>query len=102
VRILSEVTSEKVEIARHADHIFITEIRKAGLYDKISQAYTAVDPGRAVGVMGDQRQFGYAIILRAVTTQDFMTAEACEYLNPKLLLKLVSCLRMANTNTQSS
>jgi GMP synthase (glutamine-hydrolysing) len=78
VRILGEVTSEKVDIARRADHIFITEIRKAGLYDQISQAYAAVDPSRAVGVMGDQRNYGYIVILRAVTTQDFMTAEACE------------------------
>jgi GMP synthase PP-ATPase subunit len=79
VRILGEVTQEKVEIARQADDIFISEIRKAGLYDKISQAYAAVDPSRAVGVMGDKRVYGYIIILRAVTTTDFMTAEACKY-----------------------
>jgi GMP synthase PP-ATPase subunit len=79
VRILGEVTREKVEIARQADDIFISEIRKAGLYDKISQAYAAVDPSRAVGVMGDKRVYGYIIILRAVTTTDFMTAEACKY-----------------------
>jgi GMP synthase (glutamine-hydrolysing) len=79
VRILGEVTPEKVEIARQADHIFISEIRKAGLYDQISQAYAAVDPSRAVGVMGDKRVYGYIIVLRAVTTTDFMTAEAFNF-----------------------
>ncbi|RFU34016.1 hypothetical protein B7463_g2308, partial [Scytalidium lignicola] len=79
VRILGEVTPEKVEIARHADHIFISEIRKAGLYDQISQAFAALDPSRAVGVMGDKRVYGYIIVLRAVTTTDFMTAEAFEF-----------------------
>ncbi|KAK1783242.1 class I glutamine amidotransferase-like protein [Copromyces sp. CBS 386.78] len=79
VRILGEVTEEKVRIARQADHIFISEIRKAGLYDHISQAYAAVDPSRAVGVMGDKRVYGYIIILRAVTTTDFMTAEAFNF-----------------------
>jgi GMP synthase (glutamine-hydrolysing) len=73
------VTPEKVEITRRADHIFISEIRKAGLYDQISQAFAALDPSRAVGVMGDKRVYGYIIILRAVTTTDFMTAEACEF-----------------------
>ncbi|KAG7287355.1 GMP synthase (glutamine-hydrolyzing) [Staphylotrichum longicolle] len=79
VRILGEVTAEKVDIARKADHIFISEIRKAGLYDQISQAYAAVDPSRAVGVMGDKRVYGYIIILRAVTTTDYMTAEAFNF-----------------------
>jgi GMP synthase (glutamine-hydrolysing) len=79
VRILGEVTREKVEIARQADDIFITEIRKAGLYNQISQAYAAVDPSRAVGVMGDKRVYGYIVILRAVNTLDFMTAEAFEF-----------------------
>lgn len=79
VRILGEVTPERVAIARQADHIYISEIRKAGLYDQISQAYAAVDPSRAVGVMGDKRVYGYIVILRAVTTTDFMTAEAFEF-----------------------
>lgn len=72
------MTPEKVEMARQADYIFIAEIRKAGLYNQISQAYAALDPSRAVGVMGDNRVYGYIIILRAVVTTDFMTAEACE------------------------
>lgn len=73
------MTPEKVEIARRADHIFISEIIKAGFYNQISQAFAALDPSRAVGVMGDKRVYGYIIILRAVTTTDFMTAEACEF-----------------------
>ena len=73
------MTPEKVEIARRADHIFISELRKAGLYDQISQAFAALDPSCAVGVMGDKRVYGYIIVLRAVTTTDFMTAEACEF-----------------------
>ncbi|KAK4161045.1 class I glutamine amidotransferase-like protein [Cladorrhinum sp. PSN259] len=79
VRILGEVTEEKVNMARQADHIFISEIRRAGLYNQISQAYAALDPSRAVGVMGDKRVYGYIIILRAVTTTDYMTAEAFNF-----------------------
>ncbi|KAJ2905413.1 GMP synthase protein [Zalerion maritima] len=76
IRILGEVTPERVEIARKADHIFISMIREAGLYDQISQAFAALDPSKAVGVMGDKRVYQYIIILRAVQTTDFMTAKA--------------------------
>lgn len=76
IRILGEVTPEKVEIARKADHIFISMIREAGLYDQISQAFAALDPSKAVGVMGDKRVYQFIIILRAVQTTDFMTARA--------------------------
>lgn len=76
IRILGEVTPDRVRIARQADHIFISMIREAGLYNEISQAYAGLDTNKAVGVMGDQRQEGYIIILRAVRTTDFMTAEA--------------------------
>ena len=69
-RILGEVTPERVEIARQADHIFISMIREAGLYETISQAYAAVDPSKAVGVMGDDRVYAEMIILRAVQTSD--------------------------------
>jgi GMP synthase (glutamine-hydrolysing) len=79
IRILGEVTPERVEMVRQADDIFISEIRKAGIYDKISQAFCALDSSLAVGVMGDSRKVGHLAILRAVTTTDFMTAEACEY-----------------------
>ncbi|TPX13874.1 uncharacterized protein E0L32_005818 [Thyridium curvatum] len=76
VRIIGECTPERVRIAREADHIYINMIREAGLYDEISQAYAGLDTNQAVGVMGDKRYMGYIVILRAVVTTDFMTAEA--------------------------
>ncbi|KAI9728578.1 MAG: GMP synthase (glutamine-hydrolyzing) [Cirrosporium novae-zelandiae] len=79
IRCLGEVTREKVEVSRKADHIFISEIREAGLYRKISQAYAAVMSDRAVGVMGDKRVYGYIVVLRAVVTTDFMTADSFEF-----------------------
>lgn len=75
IRILGEITQERLEILRHADAIFLDEIKKAGLYRKISQALSALDTNKAVGVKGDEREFGYMILLRAVTTNDFMTAD---------------------------
>lgn len=63
-------------MARKADHIFISMIREAGLYNKIGQAFAALDPSRAVGVMGDQRVYENIVLLRAVETRDFMTAVA--------------------------
>ncbi|EPE08845.1 gmp synthase [Ophiostoma piceae UAMH 11346] len=79
IRILGEVTPERVEIARKADNIYISMIKEAGIYDQMSQAYAGVDTNKAVGVMGDTRVYGYIIILRAVTTSDFMSAEAFEF-----------------------
>ena len=75
IRILGDITTERLDILRQADAIFIEEIRKAGLYKKISQAFAALDSNKAVGVKGDEREFGYMILLRAVTTTDFMTAD---------------------------
>jgi GMP synthase (glutamine-hydrolysing) len=75
IRILGEVTPEQVRIAREADHIFIEEIRAAGLYRNISQAFAALLPVKAVGVMGDKRVHDQVIALRAVETSDFMTAD---------------------------
>ncbi|KAL2005184.1 hypothetical protein VTN00DRAFT_3034 [Thermoascus crustaceus] len=79
IRVLGEVTPERIEIARKADHIFISMIREAGLYDKIAQAYAALDPTKAVGVMGDKRVHAEMVILRAVETTDFMTATAFNF-----------------------
>ncbi|KAM0262909.1 hypothetical protein ACHAQJ_001502 [Trichoderma viride] len=79
VRILGECTPERIEIARKADHIFISMIKEAGIYNQISQAYAGLDTSKAVGVMGDTRVYGYIIILRAVTTSDFMSAEPYEF-----------------------
>jgi GMP synthase (glutamine-hydrolysing) len=75
IRILGEVTVEQVRMLQHADAIFIEEIRKAGLYRQISQALAALDPTKAVGVMGDKRMYGQIVLLRAVETSDFMTAD---------------------------
>lgn len=92
------MTPERVAIARAADHIFISEIRAAGVYDEVSllaclflllegqlttrqmsQAYVAISQDRAVGVQGDARVYGYIAILRAVKTLDFMSAEPYEF-----------------------
>jgi len=75
IRILGEVTKEQVAIARKADYIYIEEIKKAGLYRQIAQAYAALLPVKAVGVKGDKRTYEQMICLRAVETSDFMTAD---------------------------
>ncbi|CCE63974.1 hypothetical protein TPHA_0G01370 [Tetrapisispora phaffii CBS 4417] len=75
IRVLGEVTREQVEIARKADFIYIEEIRKAGLYDKISQAFACLLPVKTVGVQGDNRIYDQVIALRAIETTDFMTAD---------------------------
>ncbi|KAH9810494.1 GMP synthase [glutamine-hydrolyzing] [Teratosphaeria destructans] len=79
IRIIGEVTPDKVRIVQEADQIFIEEIRNAGLYRKISQAFAALMEGRAVGVVGDQRLHGHIIALRAVVTTDFMTANSYRF-----------------------
>lgn len=75
VRILGAVTKEKCDILRAADDIFITELKERGLYDKIWQAFCVLLPVRSVGVAGDERKYGYVIALRAVTSEDGMTAD---------------------------
>lgn len=75
VRIIGEITHEKLEILRSADEILIEEIKKANLYDKMWQAFAVLLPVRSVGVMGDERSYEYVIALRAVTSQDGMTAD---------------------------
>ncbi|BGO96963.1 GMP synthase (glutamine-hydrolyzing) [Rhodotorula toruloides] len=87
IRILGEVTREQVRIAQQADYIFIDEIRKAGLYDQISQAFCALLPVRAVGVQGDRRTYEQVICLRAVKTEDFMTADWFDF-PPAVLRKM--------------
>jgi GMP synthase (glutamine-hydrolysing) len=74
VRILGEVTKEFADLLRLADDIFITELRRADLYDKVSQAFAVFLPVKSVGVMGDGRRYDYVVALRAVETIDFMTA----------------------------
>ena len=75
VRIIGEVTAEKVKMVQDADAIFREEIARAGLDRKIGQYFAALTDMRSVGVMGDFRTYDYAVALRAVTTSDFMTAE---------------------------
>ena len=76
IRIPGGVTREKAEILRKADRIFLEEIRKAGLYDAIWQAFAVLLPVRTVGVMGDARSYDFVCALRAVTSVDGMTAES--------------------------
>lgn len=76
IRIIGEVTEEKVHMVQEADAIFREEVAKAGLAGSISQYYAALTNIRTVGVMGDFRTYDYAVALRAVETSDFMTAEA--------------------------
>jgi GMP synthase (glutamine-hydrolysing) len=74
VRIIGEITAEKVEILQKADAIFRQEMANAGLERSVSQYFAALTNMRSVGVMGDERTYDYAVALRAVETQDFMTA----------------------------
>ena len=78
IRIIGEVTAEKVRIVQEADAIYREEIVKAGVDKSLGQYFAALTNMRSVGVMGDGRTYDYAIALRAVTTSDFMTAEAAE------------------------
>ena len=75
IRIVGNVTSMKVKILQEADHIFIQELIKNNLYDKIWQAYAALLPVKTVGVMGDKRTYEYICLIRAVVSQDGMTAD---------------------------
>jgi len=75
IRCPGEITAEKLDILRHADAVYIDQIRKAGLYDKIWQAFAVLLPVKTVGVMGDGRTYEYVVGLRAVTSTDGMTAD---------------------------
>ena len=75
IRCPGPLSAEKLAILRRADAIYLDEIRKAGLYDAIWQAFAALLPVRTVGVMGDQRTYDYICALRAVTSTDGMTAD---------------------------
>ena len=78
IRIIGDVTAEKVQMVQDADAIWREEIAKAGLDKEVNQYFAALTNMRSVGVMGDERTYDYAITLRAVTTTDFMTAESAE------------------------
>jgi GMP synthase (glutamine-hydrolysing) len=89
VRVIGEVTPERLAVLRAADHIFIDEITRAGLYDQIWQAFAVLPTFRSVGVMGDERTYAYTIVLRAVNSEDAMTADWTR-LEPKLLARISS------------
>lgn len=78
IRIVGEVTAEKVKIVQDADSIFREEIAKAGVSEGLGQYFAALTNMRSVGVMGDERTYDYAIALRAVCTSDFMTADCAD------------------------
>jgi GMP synthase (glutamine-hydrolysing) len=75
VRVVGEVTKERLDILRRADAIFLEELRAADLYTSVAQAFAVLTPVQSVGVMGDFRTYGFLVALRAVTTEDFMTAD---------------------------
>ena len=102
VRILGEVKKEYADLLRLADAIFIEELRKAELYDKVSQAFVVFLPVRSVGVMGDGRRYDYVVSLRAVETIDFMTArwahlpyEFLEHVSNRIINEIVGISRVA-------
>ncbi len=88
IRIIGEITLEKIKILQEADHIYINELIKNNLYNKIWQAYAAILPVKTVGVMGDSRTYEYICLLRAVTSNDGMTADY--YKLPKNFLDRIS------------
>ncbi|MDR1709409.1 MAG: glutamine-hydrolyzing GMP synthase, partial [Candidatus Accumulibacter sp.] len=84
VRILGQIKPEYADLLRRADAIFIEELREADWYDRVSQAFAVFLPVKSVGVMGDGRSYEYVVALRAVQTQDFMTARWAELPHPLL------------------
>lgn len=78
IRIIGEITPEKVRIVQEADYIYREEIAKAGVDKDLGQYFAALTNMRSVGVMGDERTYNYAVALRAVMTSDFMTAESAQ------------------------
>ena len=88
IRIPGNVTEEKVRILKEADYLFINHLKLNKLYDKIWQAYAALMPVKTVGVMGDNRTYEYMCLLRAITSEDGMTADFFNF--DKKFLQLIS------------
>ena len=88
IRIIGNITKEKIKILQEADHIFINELSKNNLYSKIWQAYAALLPVKTVGVMGDSRTYEFTCLLRAVISEDGMTADYFSF--PKEFLDKIS------------
>ena len=85
IRILSDVTADKLSVLREADAIYIAELKARGLYDQIWQAFSVLLPVRSVGVTGDARDYGYVLGLRAVVSRDGMTADVFDFPTQDLL-----------------
>ncbi len=79
IRIIGQITKEKADLLRKVDNIFINELYKNNLYNKVSQAFATILPVKTVGVMGDQRSYDYLVALRSVNTVDFMTAAITKF-----------------------
>jgi GMP synthase (glutamine-hydrolysing) len=93
IRIIGDVTRERLEILREADAILLEEVRRAGLYRELWQCFAVLPAIRSVGVQGDERTYGYPIVIRAVTSEDAMTADWARL--PYDLLEVISS-RMTN------
>jgi len=102
IRIPGEVTKERCDILRKADAIYLEEIRNAGLYDAIWQAFAVLLPVRSVGVMGDGRTYDNVLALRAVTSTDGMTAVAFQFPGdflPRVATRIVNEVKGINRVT---
>jgi len=75
VRIIGEITAERVEVLQRADAVVVEEVKRAGLYRELWQSFAVLPAVRTVGVMGDERTYAYPIVIRAVTSDDAMTAD---------------------------
>ncbi len=81
IRIIGEITQEKINLLQEADDIYISELRKQGFYNQIWQAFVVLLPVKTVGVMGDSRTYEHACVLRAITSEDGMTADVFPFKN---------------------
>ena len=88
IRMPGEITKDKIKILKDADDIFINSLKNFNLYNKIWQAYAALLPVKTVGVMGDNRTYEYMCLLRAITSEDGMTADTFDF--NKEFMQLVS------------
>jgi len=88
IRMPGNITKEKIKILKEADHYFITALKEHGFYNKIWQAYAALLPVKTVGVMGDNRTYEYLCLLRAITSEDGMTADFYEF--KKSFIQMIS------------
>ena len=99
IRVIGDITKEKLDVVRDADAIFREEVAKAGIDRDINQYFAALTNMRSVGVMGDERTYDYAIVLRAVTTTDFMTADWAQIPFPlleKISSRIINEVRHVN------